>query len=179
MGSQITRICYEKIPLYEISLPLQSNILVVPVFTSRPIFEKFRNIHIYSDLTAGEIVVSHAYSIPVHIPEAGCTISLDISSEGLAQEFVELAHELKRDQRIVIARLYNYDPQANRAVTWGNFTAHEVEENVYRTHMANVLNGLMFSPSVSAGKALWSPLRWLSLESSREYRSMPFFFVIG
>jgi len=158
-----------KVTLCGISLPLQSSVLLAPVFTSRPIFEKFREMHVCSPLIAGEIVVSHAYSIPVHIPEAGCTISLDISSEGLAQEFMELARELGKGQKIVVAKLYNYDPGVNRAVTWGNFVAHEVEGHVYRIHMANILNDLMFFPSIAAGNTLWSPLRWFYLESRGEY----------
>ncbi len=157
--------------LCEVSLPLQSDVLLAPVFTSRPIFEKFKEIPVYSPFTAGEIIISHTYSIPVHVPEAGCTISLDIRSEGLAQEFMELTHEFRkgRKRKIVVARLYNFNSAANRAVTRGKFTAHEIDESVYRIHMANLLNDLMFLPSIIAENALWSPLRWFPLESTGEY----------
>ncbi len=156
--------------LTRVSVPLNSSTIMDPVFGSRPLLEKFRGVRISTSLSTSEIILSHTYSLPVHLPDSGSTISLDITSENLASEFSELRRRETGNDVIILGRLYNFNPEANRAVSWGNFRVYKPDESMMRIHIANLMNDLMFKPSFKFGRGIWSPLRWFTVESGGEYR---------
>jgi len=153
-------------------VPQKKRVLIFPVFTTRPVIEKYKMVDVQFYGGIEDVLDVHLYSVPFHILETGSTVSLDVTSESLAESLEKFVHREERtvSRKIVVAKLYNFKPEKNRVVSWGNVEIKEVDENIDIIHRANIQNILLFFPSIYADGGLWAPLRWFVLESSGAYR---------
>jgi len=154
--------------LTPVSIPEESCLLAEPVFSLETIFERFRVLTIRRYPAGEETLYPHWVSFPVYLPEPGCMISLDTSSGDIARDFTELV--FRRDSRtVIILKLYNVDAGIRRAVSWGNYSMKELEENIHRVYSSSLFNDMVLTPSVLVGESIVSPLRSFPVESQKHH----------
>lgn len=150
------------------SLPEKCYTLAEPIFELDTVFERFRPILIHRRPVGEDIVYAHWVSVPIYLPEIGCLISLDATSTGIARDLSEIAFG-GRDKNVMILKLYNFDSDRRRAVSWGNYMLKELEEQVYGIYAAALFNDMILTPSGYWKGSIVSPLRYFPLESYGDY----------
>jgi hypothetical protein len=132
--------------------------------TEGRVIEKTRSIRVgFNHLGAVKMRII-TYSVPVHLPELSLVISLDLTKARLRYELEEIMKKRSRNS-IFMSHLYNFDEGSRRAVSWGNYCLKDVEEEFYDLYAAAVHNDLVFTPSTIKSGFVWSPNRYMLIQT--------------
>ena len=156
-----------------IDLPQKKEFLINPIIDYYTILEKVDFKVIYNPFFKRNFVVQQRFgTYPIYFPEVGCLASLEIISANLSRKFYKETKEFDRfysDEKIICSRVYNFDSNANRFVSWGNYTPSKLPKDYYKLYISNLLNDFLFMPSIVKNFGLLSPNRWFLLESRTSY----------
>ena len=159
-------------PRFSICCPrLSRNELILnPWLTEGHVIEKIRSVMVGSPSSGvRDRIKVTTYSIPVHLPELGSIISLDLTAPSLKYELKRMI-ENPPENALLISYLYNFDERDKRAVSWGNFRLQKVKEEFYQLYAISVYNGLLFTPSIiRSKKTIWSPNRCIPLRGTGSF----------
>lgn len=150
-------------------VPERCDVLAEPVFDLDTVFERFKTVMIHRYPARSEVIHEHWVSVPIYLPEVACLISLDTTSREIARELFEMAFRTGENKDVMILKLYNFDPDRRRAVSWGNYSLKKLEERMHRIYAAALFNDMVLTPSGFWGGSIMSPLRCFPLESHGGY----------
>jgi len=146
------------------------DLVINPILDWFTVLEKIRLKVVYSKVLERDIIVKEVYgSYPVYLPEIGYFTALEISSRNLSRKFYSDTKDLKgfysSENKIVIAKIHNFDRQTNRFVTWGNYNSYKIPEKYYLLYISNLINDFLITPSIARKGTLFSPNRWFIQDS--------------
>ena len=154
-------------------LPQKKAFLINPIIDYYTILEKVNLKVIYNPLFRKSLAVQKRFgTYPIYFPEIGCLAALETISPNLSREFYEETKEFDRfysDEKIICSRVYNFDNNVNRFVSWGNYISSKLPKSYYKLYISNLLNDFLFMPSIVKKFGLISPNRWFLLESRTSY----------
>jgi len=156
-----------------IDLPQKKEFLINPIIDYYTILEKVNFKVIYNPFFRKSLAVQKRFgTYPIYFPEIGCLAALETISPNLSREFYEETKEFDRfysDEKIICSRVYNFDNNVNRFVSWGNYISSKLPKSYYKLYISNLLNDFLFMPSIVKKFGLISPNRWFLLESRTSY----------
>jgi hypothetical protein len=154
----------------EIPFSTTEELIVNPILNYYTFLKKRERRIIYGNFFKGSInIYTQIYSCPVYLPEVCGLLSLDITSRNLVKDFLDKMREYESfysKNQIMCSRLYNFDRSFNRAVSWGQYKFFTVNEKIYDLYITNLINDLLFSPSIVTHYAAYSPNRWFHLSET-------------
>lgn len=154
--------------LCQLAIPSVDKVITNPVLTSYTMLKKTRPLTVHTAYFPTRIYTC-SYSLPILLPELGCMVALDLVSESLRREIEEKRFEytsFRSENQIMISKLYNFDASVNRVVSWGQYSFHEVDEDIYHLYIVNLINDLLLFPSVLTTFGPYSPIRWFWISST-------------
>lgn len=151
----------------------EKEVMINPIIDISTILEKIERkiVYIPSHRRYYDIVPKK-YAFPAYLPEIGTLISLDIVSKDLARRFYQETKDFEgivSKGKIFISGVYNFHPEKNRMVSWGNIKSFNLPENIYSLYLSNLINDLLITPSVVRKWDIISPNRWFCLASRSYY----------
>ena len=116
-----------------------------------------------------DIITKRTNTYPLYLSDIGRLIALDITSRDLDSEFYDKTTDYvgtKSENKLMFSKLYNYDLDTARAVSWGNLSTSNAPEVMYSVYRENFLNDLFITPSILTKRGFYSPTRWFRVEAN-------------
>lgn len=143
--------------------------IINPILDYYSILEKIKAKVVYNSFFRRNFrVIQRLYSYPIYLPEIGYLLSLDISSKRLSKKFLDETKDYESfysENSIMHSRIYNYNKESNRGVSWGQYAKLKLSEDIYQLYITNLVNDLLSTPSIVQRFGLFSPNRWFHIES--------------
>ncbi|RLG44222.1 MAG: hypothetical protein DRN81_05020 [Thermoproteota archaeon] len=156
-----------------IDLPQKKEFLINPIIDYYTILEKVNFKVTYNPFFRKRIVVRQRFgAYPAYFPEIGYLAVLETISPNLSREFYKETKEFERfygDEKIIRSRIYHFNTEVNRFVSWGNYVSSKLPEEYYKLYISNLINDFLLMPSIVKRSGLIAPNRWFILESRTSY----------
>jgi len=113
-------------------------------------------------------ITERIHTYPIFLPGLGRLIALDITTESLNQEFYNMTVDyagFDSQTTAITSKLYQFDSQNSRAVSWGELDQHDLSEEIAGVYHFNLLNELFATPSILVNDSLDAPTRWYTVSS--------------
>ena len=153
-------------------MPTGKTLMLTPILHCPSLFKRVRAQTINFGTDEKVRIKVHSYSLPVYIPEAGCTSSFNISSEKIRMDFEDLTldpEQFSLSNRIITSDVYNFDDSVNRIVSRGQYLSNVIDEKYYNIFASNILTDMLMSPSVMIKDEVCNPIRWFRTETSGQF----------
>lgn len=156
-----------------VDLPEKREFLINPIIDYYTVLEKVNFKVIYNPFFRKNFGVQQRFgNYPIYFPEVGCLAALETISPNLSREFYEETKEFDRfysDEKVICSKIYNFNNEVNRFVSWGNYVSSKLPEEYYKLYISNLINDFLFMPSLVKRFGLISPNRWFILRSKTSY----------
>ena len=148
-------------------------VLINPLMYSIALLKKVKRLIVYdSRLERYREAVARRHAFPVYLPELGVLVSLDVTSQDLAEWFYKEAIEYEgiiSRGKVFSCTVHNFQPRENRMVSWGTVKSFELDDVILELYVRNLLNDFYITPSIVVGDAILSPHRWLIIPSESQH----------
>jgi len=152
----------------------KEKLIINPIIDPSTILEKLDRKIIYMPYYRRyHEIVPKTYVLPVYLPEIGALVSLDITSRNLARRFYNETKDFEgiiSKGKIFLSRVYNFQSEMNRMVSWGNIKSFNLSEDIFQLYLSNLINDLIITPSIITQKRILSPNRWFYIASTGYYK---------
>jgi len=164
----------EKIPFIPIDIDEEEEIVINPIIDSSTLLEKVQRRVVYIPrLRKYTEVMPKIYVLPVYIPELGALLSLDMSSKNLASRFYRETKNFEgiiSRGKIFISVVHHLRPEINRMVSWGNVRSFDLQEDILRLYISNLINDFFITPALITKDGIVTPHRWFYLSSTGYFK---------
>jgi len=147
--------------------------LINPILDYFTILEKINVKVIYNPFFRKNFVIKKRFgTYPIYLPEIGYMLSMETVSPALSKRFYKETKEYERfysDEKIIFSKIYNFNKELNRIVSWGHFSSFRIPSKYYKLYISNLTNDFLFMPSIVRKFGLISPNRWFRLDSRDLY----------